>query len=151
MLRTSKPLSDGQRMLPGMAGAKFASRTKRVRRENPETAVVRFVREFADQHPGLLELRRTHSGTSRRGRYTLYHGREGGLDYTGGTCFGVPLVVECKSENGRLSAEQIETIARYTEWGWIVIVCHSPAQFLERLASAFAQRGHPIDFAGVSR
>lgn len=146
-MRQVEPLSDNQTLLWGGAREVRGKRRSDGTRENPETPLVRFVREWVRDHPGLLDLRRTHSGVSFRGPRKLYHGAEGGLDYLGGTCFGAVLAVECKSEIGELSDEQVETIARYREWGWIVIVCHSPGEFVALVRQAFEERGHPIPFA----
>lgn len=118
-------------------------------RRNPETEIVSAIAEWADEHPGLIRLRRTHCGKSRgvAGGW-LYHGTEGWPDFTGGTHFGAALVVEVKREGEQPTAEQVEVMATLREWGWIVIVAHSVAEFAARLAGAFEARGHPIDFAG---
>ena len=101
-MRAAKIATDGQACLPGMAGAlQVRGRTRSDgSRENPETRVCSYVRRWCEQRPGLIEVRRTHSGVSFRGNRKLYHGKEGGLDFTGGTCFGKPIAIETKRSSG---------------------------------------------------
>lgn len=140
------PLSDGQRELFGHE----RSRVGRVvggRRRNPETDTTRAIADWAKRHPGLLKLRRTHSGLSFRGFAKLYHGPEHWPDFTGGTWFGAAMVVEGKREGARPSEEQQNEMATLREWGWIVISAQSGAEFVREFAAECARRGHPIEGA----
>lgn len=146
MKRFTAPLSDGQHELfrhePDKVGRIVGGK-----RRNPETDVTAAVRKYAQEHPGLLTLRRTHCGRSKRGRHWLYHGPEGWPDYTGGTWFGAAIVVECKREGEEPTADQENEMAKCREWGWIVISCASRTDFHVQFVAACARLGHPIAHA----
>lgn len=146
-MRVVQPLSDDQGLLFGGARQQVGRTRSDGSRENPETRVCSYVRRWCEQRPGLIEVRRTHSGVSFRGNRKLYHGKEGGLDFTGGTCFGKPIAIETKSETGETRSDQDETIAKLREWGWIVLVVHSPGEFLREIGRVYAEHGHPIPFS----
>lgn len=139
-----RQLSDGQGILWGGARQERARRRPGGRRENPETALLRSIKRWADLHPALLALRRTHCGRSFRLGRVLDHGIAGWPDLTGGTHFGAPLVVETKTETGVESDLQTAVLERLRAWGWIVLVPRSFGDFLAQLAAEFARRGYPI-------
>lgn len=144
MKRFPEPLSDGQcelwRHEPDKVG-----RVVKGRRRNPETDVGAAIAKWAKEHPGLLKLRRTHSGLSFRGFAKLYHGPEGWPDYTGGTWFGAAMVVECKREGEEPNADQENEMATLREFGWIVISARSLTEFVREFAAECKRRGHAIE------
>jgi len=139
-------LSDGQHEFFGHERTKVG-RIVDGRRRNPETDVLSAIANWAKRHPGLIRLRRTHSGRSYRGFATLWHGPEGWPDFTGGTWFGTAVAVEGKREGGTPDDVQTETLATLREWGWIVIVAQSVTDLACEFAAECARRGHPIERA----
>lgn len=147
MRKPPKPLSDGQGLLPGMAGAREVRARRRAdgTRENPETVVTRGARNWFAQ-PSVERMvwaQRVHAGKWCFAGHWFNGADADTPDFVGHlrTSPPRPLVCEAKREGGRVRPGQAALLGRLEADGLIVIVFESVPDLAAQIRAAWNRFG----------